>query len=544
MAFESQRKTHMVRITNPNDDTVFVDVKCIDQIGFVDPHEQGQEYVYRLNNTQVNASRKVHAATITGSDGSTVSVERIDQWECLIPQEVAQEERFRMIGNAQEPPVHFKTHVFRVTNPANPDIWVDVQRIDELSIVVPQEQAQEKIFTLQWPDDDMTNPSNVDTSSDGSSINPPWRLDPFQNIVGVSWGAGEDWAATAPHGFLDNIGNPDPRNYLYSMQGVAVSNGAGNVIVTPLPLCIAIPDGHGGFYVSVETIRGNTTDPYTGADGNMLRSYDSKGSQNWRAQAEFEPQPGSFPNDIACTLAGEVVIARTGATAGSRVIKVDTTGSTVWQNSYAAGTSAACCACDGDMTLYGIADAGGNSGTFYLVDPHGTVVWSHAVSGAATGCAVGNGVYIIAYSDSSSVANVEALEKDNGHTLWTTGITWPTYSVDCDEFGDVYAACTGVSNPTHVVKLSSHGGVLLWNYDVIDGPIGAAFTNIQSSRIGEAVGSGVHGSTSTGYALANIFKLDPHGALAYNVGAAGDQYPPGGGRNFTAPIKHSYRVPG
>src|SRR5260370_21906654 len=195
MSTEVFRTTHMLRVINPNDNTQFVDVKVIDAIAFIDPHDQGQETDYNLDNKEENQFRQVHTVTINGTDGSsTLNVERIDLFGVVDAHAGGQESDFNMVGNMNEPPQHLLTHDFVVNNPTNPSLTITVQRIDQFSIIDPHDQAQETLYYLNNLDDDMSNPSEVDTSDDGTSINPPWRMDPFQNITDVSWMASETFA--------------------------------------------------------------------------------------------------------------------------------------------------------------------------------------------------------------------------------------------------------------------------------------------------------------------------------------------------------------
>lgn len=188
MADERVRKTSMRRITNPLDDTQYVDVKVIDQIEFKDPKSNAQEYVFRFNNSR-DSSRRVHRKTVKGSENpdDTVDVERVDEFTVSDPKQNGQEFTYRLEGNSSEPPQHRKTHKVKIHNPKQTELWLQIQRIDEIEFKDPKDNAQERVFTLSWVDDDETNPSKVDKSDDGTSINPPWRLDPFQNIVDVHW---------------------------------------------------------------------------------------------------------------------------------------------------------------------------------------------------------------------------------------------------------------------------------------------------------------------------------------------------------------------
>ena len=224
MPIEKTRKTSMRRVTDPNDPHQYVDVKVIDEITFVDNSEMGQEYRFRFANLE-NGQRIVHIVTVTGSDSPAhIDVQRIDQWNTTIQQEMAQEYAYRLPGNASEPPVHLKTHDFKVENPSDSNLWVKMQRIDEISFLDPHESGQEKHFILDNLDDDMTNPTEVITSSDGTSINPPWRFDPWQNPVDVNWGRSGGPLPPPPP-------KPPPPpttvTYLAYMQGISGGFGPG-----------------------------------------------------------------------------------------------------------------------------------------------------------------------------------------------------------------------------------------------------------------------------------------------------------------------------
>ncbi len=215
MADEHTRETYMIRLRNPQDSHQYVDVKIITSISFTDPAEGNQQYVYRFNNHPNGDNknfRKVHTQTVMGSDHfSTIDVERIDTWGTTNPQDNQQQTGFRMAGNANEPPTAFKCHDFKIENPHQPGIWVVMRRIDELAVISPQGGPSgnssaiplsnsdhddptgdwpqgEKHFRLTWPDDDETNPSHLNSDDDNTDINPPYRFDPFQNLVDVHWG--------------------------------------------------------------------------------------------------------------------------------------------------------------------------------------------------------------------------------------------------------------------------------------------------------------------------------------------------------------------
>ena len=205
MASETNRTTTMRRLTNPSNSSQYVDVKCIDNITFTIPDEQYQDYLYNFANISDNTNRQVHTVEITGSDGSSMlEVERIDILSILNATEQNWEWDHNLIGNApntsgpdgSDVPQHMTTFdvtIYHVNTDGTRDTsqWVKIQRVQQLYVNVPVEQYWDKQFNLDWPDmtgdDDMNNPSQLYTGSDGTSINPPWRLDPFQNIVDVHW---------------------------------------------------------------------------------------------------------------------------------------------------------------------------------------------------------------------------------------------------------------------------------------------------------------------------------------------------------------------
>jgi hypothetical protein len=217
----SDRKTHMIKVTDPSDPSSGVSIKLVDGIRFLDPKSYGQESQHTLVNTNKNTSRKVHVVNIVGSDGtSKLSVERIDQFSTIDPKSYGQESRPLLTGNAPNSdgpggldiPKHYKVHYFQVydldANGGDPTLngsdptqktdptpipginppWIMMQRIDKIDFVDPKSYGQETQFSLVNRDDDMSNPTDLDTDSNGTTINPPWRFDYYQNPVDVKWG--------------------------------------------------------------------------------------------------------------------------------------------------------------------------------------------------------------------------------------------------------------------------------------------------------------------------------------------------------------------
>lgn len=179
----------------------YVDVPVITKISFIDPFERYQEYQYEVNNglntsREVTVDRVYHSENGINSTDRYVDVERVKIWPVLDPFERHQETRVEfdnVTGNDDIPPhfrVHIKTHVVRYKNPDSPDsVWIDSELIDQFSVIDPHNRYQETFYTLNNPqtdDDAQADPADEDVAMPGGSIDPPWRIDPFQNIVNVS----------------------------------------------------------------------------------------------------------------------------------------------------------------------------------------------------------------------------------------------------------------------------------------------------------------------------------------------------------------------
>lgn len=187
-------------ITNPDDSTQGVKLKVIDEISFIDPRRRGQETRFKLVNDPT-AGRKVKVVNVgeltTSTTQDKLLVERVLNFGVVDNRRRGQESRFTLL-NASDPLIHLKTHKTKVyATDANgvkdTDVWVEVQRIDEIQVRDPRQRGQDAIYTLSWkdkadPEWDYTDVPEPTKDWDGTTINPPWRLDPFQNIVDASWG--------------------------------------------------------------------------------------------------------------------------------------------------------------------------------------------------------------------------------------------------------------------------------------------------------------------------------------------------------------------
>jgi hypothetical protein len=205
-----------------------VDVPVITQITFKDPVNRGQEAQYAVDNS-AQANRDVHVAAIL-DDGSTdesaganntntdaLQVERIDLWRVKDPVDRGQQTHIAPDSKTvAEPPdappyftTHKKTHIVRYINTPDDGSFIDSELIDEFRIKDPVNRGQQTWYTLQNPPDNQNidgitigdpvdgtddgngnpiyqiqvDPTLDDVSDTANGVDPPWRLDPFQNIV-------------------------------------------------------------------------------------------------------------------------------------------------------------------------------------------------------------------------------------------------------------------------------------------------------------------------------------------------------------------------
>lgn len=215
MPDETNRITKNKTVQLPGGSTVLVPV--ITQITFNDPVDRGQDTQYTVDNSG-KSDRHVHVAWV-GVDGSTdasenpdtsqptpddaIAVERIDLWKVLDSVDRGQETDpapDNKTYNPDGPPyftTHKKTHVVRYLNTPDDGNWIESELIDQINMLDPVERAQETDFTLNNPpgtDDGQGNlivqadPNAPDITDSGDNVDPPWRIDPFQNLVKIGAG--------------------------------------------------------------------------------------------------------------------------------------------------------------------------------------------------------------------------------------------------------------------------------------------------------------------------------------------------------------------
>lgn len=194
MANEISRKMSVRRITAPDDKDTYVDLKVIDSIMFIDPKQHYQEWELSFANNP-EANRRVHVVEV-GED--KLKVERVDALSSVHNSGGRYQEWVSEYENNDNPPIHYSTHRRKIyglnsDKTKNEDVWIEVQRIDKIWFKDPKEHNQERVWELVWPDNENDQWDYQDLATptkdwDGTSINPPWRLDPFQTIVDCSLG--------------------------------------------------------------------------------------------------------------------------------------------------------------------------------------------------------------------------------------------------------------------------------------------------------------------------------------------------------------------
>lgn len=196
MADEVSRQRSVRRITAPGDTGTYIDLKIIDEITFKEQLPPYQEWVLGFKNIPDDAARTVRVVEV-GED--KLRVERIDTLDTTETTGRQQEAIWSFLNN-ENPPVHLETHTKKIyASDGNGTVtdtgtWIEVQRIDKIEFVDQQDEVrgQEAVWSLSNPDledadDDYKNLTSPINDWNGTTINPPWRLDPFQTIVDCSF---------------------------------------------------------------------------------------------------------------------------------------------------------------------------------------------------------------------------------------------------------------------------------------------------------------------------------------------------------------------
>jgi hypothetical protein len=207
MPSEIGRVTSVRRIVDPSDQNPsnpsnYVDLRIIDGISFIDPKDNYQETQFTYDNTD-QSSRQAHVVEVSGG----LRVEWPDQVNVLDPKQNYQETRHGW-RNDDDPPKHLKTHDVKVkkrdaSGNVDESGWLKIRRVDQADFIDPKDNYQETIYELAWNDSDPTTGDDANlpgptTTWDGTSINPPWRVDPFQQIIDSYWANLDGYIAFIP----------------------------------------------------------------------------------------------------------------------------------------------------------------------------------------------------------------------------------------------------------------------------------------------------------------------------------------------------------
>ncbi len=246
-----------------------VKVPVITEITFSDPVKRGQETTYTIDNSAA-ANRDVHVAWVAHDPTSPqatenadpgaevpdglIAVERIDLWRVKDPVDRGQETFTapdNKTYNPSGPPffrTHFKTHVVNYRkDPTDPDetVLIASELIDEFVVLDPVNRGQETHFYLKNPqDDDEANaqitPDLPDITDEADGVDPPYRTDPFQNIVKLG---GQPlvifWAYQAESILLNPTADP-------TAGGPAVGDAYHFRNIFGNPTSVTLPDGRVG----------------------------------------------------------------------------------------------------------------------------------------------------------------------------------------------------------------------------------------------------------------------------------------------------------
>jgi hypothetical protein len=215
------------RIRNPDDDEQYVDLRLVEELEVVtvkpalashihplQPRGQFQRIKYNFRNDE-DADRTVRVKTIThkqdkdengepdpddaDDDSQRLEVEIIEELETTTgggPDYQLSTTIFNPFDEEDDDaPTTRKFHrrkVYHVDDDdtVDPDTWIELKRSDEITVeTVNKDGGYQKIFYhLKWKDDAFDKWKEKPPEEGDPGIDPPWRIDPLQQIVNVKWG--------------------------------------------------------------------------------------------------------------------------------------------------------------------------------------------------------------------------------------------------------------------------------------------------------------------------------------------------------------------
>ena len=372
MPVEMRRVTRLKLVANPDGDPdapPTLKVPVIDQIFLVDAKSGAQGIAPLFDNSDANTTRQVRVVTgTTGnnalgvggslevigdvngvwSDGSSrLQVERIDRFLVRDAKSGGQQSTF-ILKDPYDPagdeqvPTGLITHRRYYADPpeaALPDVtalpngasaWLLVEQTDQLPAVDAKTNSQGYRYILNHPLDNSDIDNAVDTYPVSSQ---PLRLDPFQNVVDVSWKSNGDFAAvgyrndgpifhTSPESGPDKFAGDNPR-ILFVVQSLK-----GVFLVGDRQLCQGFYDAGasiGGDSSAAISFQGTTTANYDDADDPAVPAPQTiiiglpQGALN-------RPIPVSHGIPVYSDAAGTVFVT------SSSISKYDPNGNQLWSN--------------------------------------------------------------------------------------------------------------------------------------------------------------------------------------------------------------------
>lgn len=196
------------RITNPEDEDQFVDLRIVDEVllkhgsgGIFRKHKLS--FINHAPNSRIVSTEHVVNRATAGRepvDGPTtdesqyLDVELIERWNVKHGSGGIYQKRTNATKNEIDQEGR-ETHIVRIhgkdeNGDDDPDVWIDVRRTD--SFVMKHGSGgtftRERVF-VGWvePDFDQVTEGLPLVEGPGQGFDPPWRIDPLQEIINVHW---------------------------------------------------------------------------------------------------------------------------------------------------------------------------------------------------------------------------------------------------------------------------------------------------------------------------------------------------------------------
>lgn len=262
----------------------------------------------------------------------------------------------------------------------------------------------------------------------GGAPNPPWRLDPFQNIVNAQWGSEQDTLVALGM----NVGAEDnPINQML-LRRYNAKTGALKFEVSR------------NYYLAMDCAIGPNSRSavsyltgFVGAGASMATSYDENGAEEWTLSLAAAVRGLSFDGE------GNLFICIHVSPGEARgLVKVSPSGAQIWESTVAPAPGQ--CSADpwGNCAVVGI-----SSLNLFLVSHNGSLKWS-VTDGVNRQCACDNqgNVWVVVVGD-------QVRKYDHFGTLkFTLSPPMPSefyilYSIDTDTSGMCWALVSDLVTP-------------------------------------------------------------------------------------------------